>query len=415
MEKKRFLGKKSFCFLTTMVFFMCLLGACHKSNDPVSPPVIPVLKPTYTILGVVTSLVNNNVIKDATVKISGPATAETKTDANGNFDLSYLEKPGVYKLEVTKNGYYSTTTSVNLTGTLVDIAIHLPNEHVKTTAKVTDESVLLLPKEDNSIGLSAKLRTPAGAVTGDKEIKLTQVVNSVPKTEQNKALSLIVLNFQPDGTSFNKPCAVEVSNPVGDYSFENPILELLNPKTNKWEIQSQAVDYDNGIYKTSIKHFSSYKISIPAFVANVSTAVEFLPAIESTDNLNGKKEIVVETVPYTFKRGTVFVVSPEEAAAKAGITDSKVIEFFKSTINTRGPVSAAFTNVTNLYPIQVTIPVGVRMDITGVQMFTTISYNYNLQKGGKTVVATVVTRTAGTVTIKPSLYAKGHTGGSGSN
>lgn len=411
----RFLSKKSFCFLAAVIFCVCLLGACHKKNDLVSPPVIPVLKPTYMILGVVTSLVNNNAIKDAVVKISGPATAETKTDARGNFNLGYLEKPGVYKLEVAKNGYYSTSTFVNLTGTQADIAIHLPDEHIKTTAKATEETVLLLPKEDNNIGLSAKLRTPVGAVTEDKEIKLTQVVNSVPKTEQNKPLSLIVLNFQPDGTSFNKPCAVEVSNPIGDYSFENPILELLNPTTGKWEIQSQAVDYIDGIYKTSINHFSSYKISVPAFVSNVSTTVEILPAIESTDNLNGKNDILVETVPYTFKRGTVFVVSPEAAAAKAGITDSKVIEFFKSTINTRGPVSTAFENVNNLYPIQVAIPVGVRMDISGAQMFTTISYNYNLQKEGKTVVATVVTRTAGMVTIKPSLYAKGHTGGSGSN
>lgn len=389
-----------------------VLGACSKKDEPEpAPPVVPTVKTTYAIHGVVTGLVKNDALKDATVKVSGTATAETKTDATGEFRISDLEKAGTYQVEVSKSGMTTTKTTVNLTGTLADVAIQLPNEPVKTTVKVTEDAVLSLPKEENTVAVEVRLQIPAGAVKQEKEIKVTQTVDAIPATAENKAMPLIVLNYQPDGTTFEKSCPLEIANPIGDYSFEAPALEWLDPATNKWVKQKQAVDYADGAYKTTITHFSSYKISIPNIVGAVTSAKENLADITSIDNLDGKKDVKVETVPYTYKRGTIYVTSPEDAAKKAGITEQKVINFIKSSVNSQKVVAASFATVNNTYPVNVTIPVGVRMDVKGEQTFATSTYDFKFVKAGKTVTATVVTKTAGNVSVKTSLYTKQHNGG----
>lgn len=405
--------KRSFSYaVIALGIGVFVLSACCKKDDPApAPPVVPTVKTTYAIHGVVTGLVKNDAIKDATVKLSGTATAETKTDAKGEFSISNLEKTGVYQVEVSKSGMTSSIAIVSLVGTLADVAIQMPNEPVKTTVKVTEDAVLSLPKEENTVAVEVKLQIPAGAVKQEKEIKVTQTVDAVPTAAGNKSMPLIVLNYQPDGTTFEKPCPLEIANPIGDYSFENPALEWLDPATNKWVKQTQSVDYADGAYKTSITHFSSYKISIPDVVGAVTLSKENLADMASTDNLDGKKDIKVETVPYAYKRGTIYVTSPEVAANNAGISEPKVIDFIKSSVNSQKVVAASFSTADNTYPVNVTIPVGVRMDIKGEQEFTTTTYDFKFVKAGRTVTVTVVTKTAGDVSIKTSLYTKQHNGG----
>lgn len=417
MKKMNFIEKGT--MYACIALFSCALvfNACSKKDDPVpEPPEVPIVEQTYSIHGVVTSLLTDQAVANATVKISGTATAETQTNADGEFTVSNLKKQGAYQVEVSKSGLLTTSANVTLSGTLLDVAIQMPNEPVKTTVKPTEESVLSLPKEENTVATEVKLQIPAGAVTEVKEIKVTQVVDAVPvAATESKAMPLIVLNYQPDGTTFEVPCPLEISNPIGEYSFENPSLEWLNPQTNKWEKQSQEVNYADGAYKTTINHFSSYKIAIPDVVGAISSSKENLPEIQSTDNLNGKNPVKVETVPYTYKRGTIYQTTPESAAAAAGITDAKVIAFIKSLVNSQARVDGAFKDVSNNYPVNVSIPVGVRMDVKGSQSFTTTTYNFKFVKSGKTVTASVVTKTAGAVTINTSLYTKEHIGGGGNN
>ena len=75
--------------------------------------------------------------------------------------------------------------------------------------------------------------------------------------------------------------------------------------------------------------------------------------------------------------------------------------------------NTALTKVKEVYGANTTLPVGVRMDITGKQSFSTVEHEFRFVKDGKEVKATVAVKTAGAVTITPSLYTKEHIGGSG--
>lgn len=413
MKKKFFIRKSTSCACMALLLSAFVVSGCHKTNDDVPiPPEIPKVEPTYAIHGVVTGLVNGQAVADATVKISGTAEAEARTNAQGEFSVQNLKKQGAYQIEVSKTGFLTATANATVSSALVDVSIRLPNEPVKATAKPTEESVLSLPKEENTVATEVKLQIPVGAVTEIKEIKVTQVVDAAPPAiTESKAVPLIILNYQPDGTTFEVPCPLEITNPIGEYSFQDPALEWLNPQTNKWEKQPQTVDYGDGAYKTTITHFSSYKIAIPDVIGEVKKANENLPEIASTDNLNGRQDVKVESVPYTYKRGVVYITKPEDAAQSAGITDPKVIAFIKSSINSQVQVNDSYADVNAQYPVNVTIPKGVRMDVKGTQIFTTTTYNFKFVKGNSLVTATVVTQNAGSVSITTSFYTKEHTGG----
>src|SRR6202035_1254163 len=63
-----------------------------------------------TLSGKVTNLNTGGAISGATVSITGPATASTTTDANGNYSLAGLQ-PGTYSVTGTSSGYQARTYS----------------------------------------------------------------------------------------------------------------------------------------------------------------------------------------------------------------------------------------------------------------------------------------------------------------
>lgn len=377
-----------------------LFSACHKDDDEETmPPVVPEVKATYAIHGIVTDI-NNEAVEGATVKISGTATSEAAADDAGSFSISSLEKKGNYTVEVSKAGYTSVSKEINLNASLVDVAIQLPFEPVVVTAKATEESKLELPAENSSIATGVELQIPAGALKEDTEVKVTEV----PDDTEGDA-PLIVLNYQPDGTKFEKPCPLIIPSPTDDYELEGIKLQWLNPDTKKWEDQPQEVEFKDNAYVTSIQHFSSYKIT--GFSQGSSSTAKETILNDSHDNLNGRGPIEVKEIPYSYKRGTMYVTTPEAAAAAAGITNKKVIDFIKSAVY----ASTSFTEIDAAYPVSVTIPVGVRMDAKGTQEFTTTAYTFNLKKGGKKYTIQLSTKTAGAVSINTSFYTKEHAGG----
>lgn len=382
-----------------------VFSACHKNNDPEPdiPPVVPVVKDIYAIHGVVTNM-KNEIIPGAAIKLTGVATGNTTTNDKGEFTFNTLESKGKYTVEVSKSGYTTTITDINLSSTLITIAIQLPNEPVKASIDSSKDSNLFLPKENNTPNIDVNLNIPAGALTDNKEISVTEV----PDMTADKAASLIILNYQPDGTTFKNPCTISFSNPIDDYELADVKLQWLNPLSNKWEDHSESVTFDGTSYITTINHFSSYKIT--GFSQGVSSQATENFHTSSVDNLNGKGDVKIEGVPYTYKRGVMYVTTPEAAAAAAGISNKKVIDFIKSAVY----AEKSFTDVSATYAINVTIPVGVRMDIKGSQEFTTTNYTFNFKKGKDKFVVSITTKAAGIVTINTSLYTKEHTGGSGS-
>lgn len=379
-----------------------VFSACHKKDDPVIPPIIPVVKDVYAIHGIVTNM-KNEIIPGAIIKLRGVISSNSTTNNKGEFTFNALDNKGKYSIEVSKSGYITVITNIDLNSTLINTVIQLPYEAVKATVEPTKDTQLILQKENSATNVGAILNIPAGSLSHNKEVSVTET----PDITINKTTALVVLNYQPDGTTFHQPCALSVEHQLDEYELNGIKLQWLNPATQIWEDQPQPVTYDGTFYTTTITHFSSYKLS-GFSQEKTSLSTENIHST-SVDNLNGNSEVKIDGVPYTYKRGTVFVTTPEAAAAAAGISNKKVIDFIKSAVY----AEKTFIDVDVIYAINVTIPAGVRMDIKGTQAFTTINYIFSFKKGKKIVNVSLATKTAGAVSVNTVLYTKEHTGGSG--
>ena len=390
--------------LTALTTTSLIFTSCSQGEDPVTPPIIPEVVVTYGIDGVVTDI-KNKPLPGVTVNLSGTAETIVSTDADGVFAFTKLAKKGAYTLSLNKEAYNNIIKKINLKNDLISVAIVLPFTPVEVeVAAGKDNNVILDESKTNLTDLSVELAITEGALKADETISVTQSTDPIDA----EPISFIVLHYQPDGLVFEKPCIISIPNTLGEYTISTPQLQYLNTKTNKWEVQKQAVTFANNKYNTEINHFSCYKIDGHSTIrATVASTKDI--SFESIDNLNGYKAVEVKDLPYVSQRGTVYVISPAEAAKKAGINNKNVIQMMEVAI----AANTALTKVKEVYGANTTLPVGVRMDIVGKQSFSTVEHEFRFVKEGKEVKATIAVKTAGAVTITPSLYTKEHTGGAG--
>ena len=374
--------------------------ACHKEHDTVEPPVVPEVKASYAVHGVVTDL-NNRPVEGVLIRISGETPEDVTSGSDGSFLVSSLESAGDYVVEASKSGFMPVSKKITVEHSLIDVTIRLPFEPVAETVKATEENQLVLPAAGNTLSTDVQLQIPAGALSEDREVRVTEIADDTPGDA-----SLIVLNYQPDGTSFQTPCSLVIPSPIDDYELEGVKLQWYDPDSETWQDQPQNVVFENKAYVTSITHFSSYKVT--GFARGESALSEEKCFDKRFDNFDGRGDMPVNELPYSFKQGTKYIVTPEAAAAAAGIDNPKVIDFVRSTVY----AGSDFTEVPVTYPLHVTLPAGVRMDVDGVQAFTTTDYTFNFKQGGRRIALRVQTKTAGTVSVATSLYTKEHDGGS---
>lgn len=406
MKNVIFLRMNIFNMTIALFATVFIFNACHKSVEQV-PPVIPKVNMSYAIHGIVTDM-NNNVVSDAVIKVKGTASGNAITDNNGAFEIRPLTKKGIYIIEVTKSGYMTTVQSVNLNTTLLDITVKLPNEAKKVIAKASETTLLILPAEANTINATVKLEIPAGGLNEDKELAVAEVPNISTTVSgiNGDNLPFIVLNYGPEGTTFLKSCPLVFSDPLDGYLLDGVKMQWYNPDTKRWQDEPQGITVENNSYVTSVNHFSSYKIT--GFCEELSfKSTEDIVTLKY-DNLNGRKDIVVDNIPYTYKRGTIYVTTPEAAAAAVGVSNKKVIDFIRTAVY----ATSTFTDVDTYYPVNVSIPAGVCMDMKGTQDFTTVSYKFKFKKNNILIEITLITKAAGPVSVSTMLYSKEHTGGS---
>lgn len=399
MNKIIFFRSNTLYALIVVCICMFVCNACHKSSEPVSPD-IPVVKPTYAIHGIVMDM-KYVPIENVTVKIKNISGKEVKTNSDGIFEIPSHETKGNYTLEFSKAGFMTVSKEIKLTASLSVFYIRLPQEPVSVNVLPGEDTHILLPGEQVTIGSDIKLSVLSGALNRETTIGMTETID--PITEN--AVSLSVLHFSPDQTVFNISSPLVIYNPLDEYELENIQLEWYDPSKNKWIVQSEPVVRNGYDYQTNVNHFSTYRITGFAEMNTMEISKDMLDT--KYDNLNGRVPVNVEKVPYTYERGIRYIIEPESALASAGITDQRLARFIRTVIY----ATDSHTNVETEYPVNVSIPSGVRMDVKGVQKFTTASYTFYFKKDGKVKAVLVKTESAGSVSITTSLYTKEHTGG----
>ena len=359
--------------------------------DHVTPPVVEVASNTLT--GVITSL-NGEGISGAKVSL-GEGNSAT-TDANG---LSKDVKAGTYQLKAEAEGKLShtgtlTVADVKKTQNLVWNAALASDVKKEVSVSADAPSEGKVETETLKGNEEVKAEIAAGAVDTDADVKVIisplykeeDVVARAARATDETMLVGAVLSCNKEGVSLKK--AIELSFEL-DTELAGKV-EVKQYKNGEWVKADSRVEDSHVIVAAS--EFASYGLFLDVeFSEKKSTkAVEFEQS--KWDNLYGSKDMSVGEAAYTYKAGTE--ISTEGNADKlTALLIEELAQRFGATA----------TTLNGSYPINVTLPVGTMLEISGVQE----EWGVSASALGKSASGT----RHGNVSIEVATSNREHTGG----
>ena len=364
--------------------------------DHVTPPVVEVASNTLT--GVITSL-NGEGISGAKVSL-GEGNSAT-TDANGVYLFKDV-KAGTYQLKAEAEGKLShtgtlTVADVKKTQNLVWNAA-LASDVKKEVSVSADapsegkvETETLKGNEEAKVEVKAEIA--AGAVDTDADVKVIisplykeeDVVARAARATDETMLVGAVLSCNKEGASLKK--AIELG-----FELDSELAgkgEAKQYKNGEWVKVNSRIEDGRVIIAAS--EFASYGLFLGVeFSEKKSTEVV---AFEQSkwDNLYGSKDMSVGEAAYIYKTGTE--ISTEGTSKLTALLVEKLAQRFGATAVT----------VSGSYPINVTLPVGTMLEISGVQE----EWSVSASALGKSASGT----RHGNVSIEVATSNREHTGG----
>lgn len=364
--------------------------------DHVTPPVVEVVSNTLT--GVITSL-NGEGISGAKVSL-GEGNSAT-TDANGVYLFKDV-KAGTYQLKAEAEGKLShtgtlTVADVKKTQNLVWNAA-LASDVKKEVSVSADapsegkvETETLKGNEEAKVEVKAEIA--AGAVDTDADVKVIisplykeeDVVARAARATDETMLVGAVLSCNKEGASLKK--AIELG-----FELDSELagkVEAKQYKNGEWVKVNSRIEDGRVIIAAS--EFASYGLFLGVeFSEKKSTEVV---AFEQSkwDNLYGSKDMSVGEAAYIYKTGTE--ISTEGTSKLTALLVEKLAQRFGATAVT----------VSGSYPINVTLPVGTMLEISGVQE----EWSVSASALGKSASGT----RHGNVSIEVATSNREHTGG----
>ncbi|MEQ2956098.1 carboxypeptidase-like regulatory domain-containing protein [Phocaeicola massiliensis] len=364
--------------------------------DHVTPPVVEVASNTLT--GVITSL-NGEGISGAKVSL-GEGNSAT-TDANGVYLFKDV-KAGTYQLKAEAEGKLShtgtlTVADVKKTQNLVWNAA-LASDVKKEVSVSADapsegkvETETLKGNEEAKVEVKAEIA--AGAVDTDADVKVIisplykeeDVVARAARATDETMLVGAVLSCNKEGASLKK--AIELG-----FELDSELagkVEAKQYKNGEWVKVNSRIEDGRVIIAAS--EFASYGLFLGVeFSEKKSTEVV---AFEQSkwDNLYGSKDMSVGEAAYIYKTGTE--ISTEGTSKLTALLVEKLAQRFGATAVT----------VSGSYPINVTLPVGTMLEISGVQE----EWSVSASALGKSASGT----RHGNVSIEVATSNREHTGG----
>ncbi|MDC7186449.1 carboxypeptidase-like regulatory domain-containing protein [Phocaeicola massiliensis] len=366
--------------------------------DNVTPPVVEVASNTLT--GVITSL-NGEGISGAKVSL-GEGNSAT-TDANGVYLFKDV-KAGTYQLKAEAEGKLSQT------GTLTVADVKKSQNLVWNAALASDvkkevsvsadapsegkvETETLKGNEEAKVEVKAEIA--AGAVEADEAGEVKVVISPLYREEDVMARAAratdetmlvgAVLSCNKEGASLKK--AIELG-----FELDSELagkVEAKQYKNGEWVKVNSRIEDGRVIIAAS--EFASYGLFLGVeFSEKKSTEVV---AFEQSkwDNLYGSKDMSVVEAAYIYKTGTE--ISTEGTSKLTALLVEKLAQRFGATAVT----------VSGSYPINVTLPVGTMLEISGVQE----EWSVSASALGKSASGTRY----GIVTVAVVTSNRQHTGG----
>lgn len=372
-----------------------------KDDDPdysnVTPPTVAV---THSISGRVTGIDGEGL----TATVSMNSTSVT-TNADGTFVFEDVDA-GTYTLKAEANGKISKETSVTVSDSgngmnpVWNVSLGNSGTEITVNADGSAEgnavSETLKGNETGEIEMT--LTAPAGAVATDNKIIVTPLYSleeaadaAVRSVDTRATGSTLLIGTK---VSCSDASATLQNNLTLEYNVDPEMATTISAQkyvNGRW-VDADFTVGDDGKVTVVVDQFTSYSLLCNATISTSvsSDALTFNP--NSWDNLYGSGDMSVVSSSYTYKIGT-----------EISSTGTNKITAYLIEIVARA-AGAGMTTAIGTYPINVTLPVGTAMNISGQQEVTTLT--------ASALGRSVSGKQYGTVSVITRTWNRQHTGGS---
>lgn len=367
-----------------------------SDDDPdysnVTPPTVELAK--ANISGMVTTIGGKPIEGAIVSALMGSDMLTAMTDANGEYKLEGV-KNGTYTMQAIADGKQTMSGSVTVAdGETAAWNTRLSNEATTVSVSQTEETSVEVVTETLENNEEAQVTTvtviPAAAVEEGEEIIVTPVYSTdyvATKAATTKDFMLMGINI-----SCSNPNAVLKAPIKLTFDLTDNVIEQLKPMKEvdgSW-VEAEVTEEGEKVVFT-VDAFTTYSLFINATLnQNASTeAISFAQA--EYDNLYGASEMSVGTATYTYKMGSE--IGQHSNLLGAYLAEILAQQMAGSTVKT----------VNGSYEINVTLPIGTALTLSGKQAVETTS----IAAGSTTVSG----KSYGKVSVTANTYNRQHNGG----
>lgn len=379
------------------------MGAAGCSDDDpdyenVTPPVVEVVANTLT--GVITGMDGEGI---SGAKVSLGADNSVTTGADGIYLFKDV-KAGSYQVKAEAEGKLPqegtlTVADEKKSQNLVWNAVLISDVKKEVTVSAEEASEGKVETEhlkgNDEAKVEVKAEIAAGAVEADTEEEVKVVISPLYKEED-------VVARAARATDETMLVGASLSCNLEDVSLKKAIdlgfeldselaskVEAKQYKNGEWVKADSRIE--DGRVIVAATEFASYGLFLGVeFSEQKSTeAVSFTQG--KWDNLYGSKDMSVGEAAYTYKAGTE--ITTKGTSKLTALLVEKLAQRFGATVAT----------VNGSYPINVTLPIGTMLEISGVQT----KWSVSASAFGKSASGTRY----GNVTVAVVTSNRQHTGG----
>ena len=375
------------------------MGAAGCSDDDpdyenVTPPVVEVVANTLT--GVITGMDGEGI---SGAKVSLGADNSVTTGADGIYLFKDV-KAGTYQVKAEAEGKLSqegtlTVADEKKSQNLVWNAVLISDVKKEVTVSAEEASEGKVETEHLKGNDEAKVEVKAEIVEADTEEEVKVVISPLYKEED-------VVARAARATDETMLVGASLSCNLEDVSLKKAIdlgfeldselaskVEAKQYKNGEWVKADSRIE--DGRVIVAATEFASYGLFLGVeFSEQKSTeAVSFTQG--KWDNLYGSKDMSVGEAAYTYKAGTE--ITTKGTSKLTALLVEKLAQRFGATVAT----------VNGSYPINVTLPIGTMLEISGVQT----KWSVSASAFGKSASGTRY----GNVTVAVVTSNRQHTGG----
>lgn len=367
-----------------------------SDDDPdysnVTPPTVELAK--ANISGMVTTIGGKPIEGAIVSALMGSDMLTAMTDANGEYKLEGV-KNGTYTMQAIADGKLTMSGSVTVAdGETAAWNTRLSNEATTVSVSQTEETSVEVVTETLENNEEAQVTTvtviPAAAVEEGEEIIVTPVYSTdyvATKAATTKDFMLMGINI-----SCSNPNAVLKAPIKLTFDLTDDVIAQIKPmkEVNGSWVEAEVTEEGEKVVFT-VDAFTTYSLFINATLnQNASTeAISFVQA--EYDNLYGASEMSVGTATYTYKMGSE--IGQHSNLLGAYLAEILAQQMAGSTVKT----------VNGSYEINVTLPIGTALTLSGKQAVETTS----IAAGSTTVSG----KSYGKVSVTANTYNRQHNGG----